>query len=115
MYIPRGQYHDALASKNGAIHIAFGLTYFKPIDLMTSIWEKFVLNQFMRNDIGSNLDKETKKNILNQLSKEIGDIINSDETLDILNNQINNWPYQIKEYSIKNLVSEGMIMMFQSQ
>ena len=23
LYIPRGQYHDALASKNGAIHIAF--------------------------------------------------------------------------------------------
>ena len=23
--IPRGQYHDALASQNGAIHVAFGL------------------------------------------------------------------------------------------
>ena len=36
LYIPRGQYHDALASQNGAIHIAFGLTYFKSIDAMTS-------------------------------------------------------------------------------
>ena len=51
LYIPRGQYHDALASKNGAIHVAFGLTYFKPIDLMSSIWEKFILNDFMRKDI----------------------------------------------------------------
>jgi len=34
LYLPRGQYHDALASKSGSIHIAFGLTYFKPIDLM---------------------------------------------------------------------------------
>ena len=46
LYIPRGQYHDALASKNGAIHVAFGLTYFKPIDLMSSLWEKFILNNF---------------------------------------------------------------------
>ena len=23
LYLPRGQFHDALASKNGAIHIAF--------------------------------------------------------------------------------------------
>ena len=48
LYIPRGQYHDALASENGAIHVAFGLTYFKPIDMMSSIWDKFILNQFMR-------------------------------------------------------------------
>ena len=108
LYIPRGQYHDALASKNGAIHVAFGLTYFKPIDLIANIWEKFILNQFMRNDIGPNLDKESQKSILNKLSREIGDIINTDETLDILDTQIKNWPYKIKEYSIKNLVLEGV-------
>ena len=101
LYIPRGQYHDALASKNGAIHVAFGLTYFKPIDLMASIWEKFILNQFMRNDIGPNLNKESQKSILNKLSREIGDIINTDETLDFLDTQIKNWPYKIKEYSIE--------------
>ena len=33
LYLPRGQFHDALASKNGAIHIAFGITYMKPLDL----------------------------------------------------------------------------------
>jgi len=27
LYLPRGQYRDALASMSGAIHIAFGLTY----------------------------------------------------------------------------------------
>ena len=108
LYIPRGQYHDALASKNGAIHVAFGLTYFKPIDLIANIWEKFILNQFMRNDIGPNLDKESQKSILNKLSREIVDIINTDETLDILDTQIKNWPYKIKEYSIKNLVLEGV-------
>src|SRR3546814_12960582 len=26
LYIPRGRYHDALASENGALHIAFGVT-----------------------------------------------------------------------------------------
>ena len=109
LYIPRGQYHDALASKNGAIHVAYGLTYFKPIDLMTSIWEKFILNQFMRSDISPNLNKETQKNILNKLSTEISNIINTDEVLDTLDAQIKNWPYKINEYSIKNLVLEGVI------
>ena len=108
LYIPRGQYHDALASENGAIHVAFGLTYFKPIDLMSGIWEKFILNQFMRSDIKSNSSKEELKNTLNKFSKEIEKIINTDETLEILENNIKNWPYPIKEYSIKNLVSEGL-------
>ena len=61
LYIPRGQYHDALASKNGAIHVAFGLTYFKPIDLMSSLWEKFVLNDFMRQDIQLNPNKNDQE------------------------------------------------------
>ena len=108
LYIPRGQYHDALASKNGAIHVAFGLTYFKPIDLITSIWEKFILNEFMRNDIDRNLNNETKKNMLTQLSKQISNIINTDETLNILDSQIKNWPYKIRDYSIKDLVLEGV-------
>ena len=108
LYIPRGQYHDALASENGAIHVAFGLTYFKPIDLMSGIWEKFILNQFMRSDIKSNSSKEELKHTLNKFSKEIEKIIDTDETHEILENNIKNWPYPIKEYSIKNLVSEGL-------
>ncbi len=107
LYIPRGQYHDALASEDGAIHVAFGLTYFKPIDLMSSIWEKFILNQFMRNDIKQNSSKEELKIILSKFSKEIGNIIETDETLGILENNLKNWPYPIEEYSIKNLVLEG--------
>lgn len=108
LYIPRGQYHDALASENGAIHVAFGLTYFKPIDLMSSIWDKFILNRFMRKDIKSNSSKEELKNILGMFSKEIDNIVNTDETLETLENNIKNWPYPIKEYSIKNLVFEGI-------
>ena len=75
---------------------------------MSGIWEKFILNQFMRSDIKSNSSKEELKNTLNKFSKEIEKIIDTDETLEILENNIKNWPYPIKEYSIKNLVSEGL-------
>ena len=108
LYIPRGQYHDALASKNGAIHVAFGLTYFKPMDLMSSLWEKFILNDFMRQDIQLNPNKNDLRVILDKFSKEITDIITSEETLEILNTNIDNWPYKIKEYSLKSLVLEGI-------
>ena len=108
LYIPRGQFHDALASKNGAIHIAFGLTYFKPVDLISSLWEKFILNDFMRSDIKKDANKQDLKVLLNQFSKEINSILNSEETLDVLTNNIKNWPYEIKEYSIKDIVFNGI-------
>jgi len=108
LYIPRGQFHDALASKNGAVHIAFGLTYFKPIDLMSSLWDSLVINDFMRSDIKIGSDVEDLKKVLIKFSKEFDNIINSEETLTVLSNNIKKWPYPIKEYSIKEIISEGI-------
>ena len=107
LYLPRGQYHDALASKNGAMHIAFGLTYFKPIDLMAVIWEKFILNDFMRKDINQNSSKEELKIILKKLSNELENIINTEETNNIAHNSIKKWSYELKDYSLKKTISEG--------
>ena len=107
LYIPRGQYHDALASKNGAIHIAFGLTYFKPIDLISVLWEKFILNDYMRGDINTNANKHELKKILSKISEQFELIINNDETSNILQSSMKNWPYEIENYTLKDLVSEG--------
>ena len=35
LYLPRGQYHDALADEGGTVHIAFGITYPIGMDVMT--------------------------------------------------------------------------------
>ena len=107
LYIPRGQYHDALASKNGSIHIAFGLTYFKSIDVMTNLWENFILNEFMRSDIKINPNKDDLQSLLKKLSNELNNVINSKETLDVVTNAIHNWTYEMQAYSIKNIVSDG--------
>ena len=107
LYLPRGQYHDALASKSGSIHIAFGLTYFKPIDLMGVIWEKLILNDFMRTDFNKNSTKENLKNNLKTLSKELEKIIDSDQTKEVLFDSIQKWPYKIKNYSLNHIVLEG--------
>ena len=107
LYLPRGQYHDALASKSGSIHIAFGLTYFKPIDLMGVIWEKLILNDFMRTDFNKNPTKENLKNNLKTLSKELEKIIDNDQTKEVLFDSIQKWPYKIKNYSLNHIVLEG--------
>ena len=107
LYLPRGQYHDALASKSGAVHIAFGLTYFKPIDLLSLIWERFIVSDFMRKDIKKNASKEYLKEQLKSISNELSAIINTEEIADIFYDNIKSWSYPIKEYSIRNLISQG--------
>ncbi len=107
LYIPRGQYHDALASKDGAIHIAFGLTYFKPIDLMSSMWEKFVLNEFMRSDINAFSSSQELKDTLSKFSSELSKIINSEDSAKSLSRSLKNWPDEIQDYALKKIVSDG--------
>jgi len=111
LYIPRGQYHDALASKNGAIHIAFGLSYFKPIDMMTTLWEKFIINDFMREDIGIRPSENEVKKLLQRLSNELSNVINSEEAVNDVTKNIKQWPYQIKNFSLKSLLSEGPVYL----
>lgn len=48
LYIPRGQYHDALASSDGAIHLAFGLTHIIGIDVLTMLFEQAMSNPLFR-------------------------------------------------------------------
>ncbi|HSA81509.1 MAG TPA: cupin domain-containing protein, partial [Geminicoccaceae bacterium] len=42
LYLPRGQYHDALADEGGAVHIAFGVTYPIGMDVMALLYERVV-------------------------------------------------------------------------
>ena len=107
LYLPRGQYHDALASQNGAIHIAFGLTYFKPIDLLSHLWEKFIINDYMRQDIEKNITNEGLKNNLKKMSLEISSIINDQHNINLASQCIKNWPYELKDYSLKEIMSKG--------
>ena len=107
LYLPRGQYHDALASKNGAIHIAFGLTYFKPIDLLSLLWEKIVLNEYMREDFKKSPTNEDLADYLKKSASELSNIINQKENIDIAYNAIKNWPYKLNKYSLSPIMDKG--------
>jgi ribosomal protein L16 Arg81 hydroxylase len=40
LYLPRGQYHDALADEGGTVHIAFGATYPIGMDVMSLLFDR---------------------------------------------------------------------------
>ena len=113
LYLPRGQYHDALASENGAIHIAFGLTYFKPIDLLSLFWEKFVLNEYMRSDFNKDMSDDNIKAQLKKMSSELSNVINKEENINLVFESIKMWPYTLNKYDLKQIMSKGKIYKVQ--
>jgi ribosomal protein L16 Arg81 hydroxylase len=48
LYLPRGQYHDALADDGGAVHIAFGVTYPIGMDVMSLLFEQVITEPAFR-------------------------------------------------------------------
>ena len=74
---------------------------------MAIMWEKFIINDFMRKDINKNSTKEDLKNNLKTLSKELEKIINTDQTNEVLFDSIKKWPFKIKDFSLNQIVSEG--------
>jgi ribosomal protein L16 Arg81 hydroxylase len=42
LYLPRGQYHDAIADEGGAVHIAFGVTYPIGLDVVSMLFERMM-------------------------------------------------------------------------
>ena len=51
LYIPRGQYHDALASSDGAIHLSFGITHIIGIDVLTMLFEQAMADPLFRSNM----------------------------------------------------------------
>lgn len=73
LYLPRGKFHDALASGNGAIHIAFGVTRMKAVDLFEPIWAKMMLEDWIRGDLSPEM---TDKDIASLFDK-LADVMKS--------------------------------------
>ncbi|MBM3559831.1 MAG: hypothetical protein FJX53_08165, partial [Alphaproteobacteria bacterium] len=51
LYIPRGQYHDAIASAPGSVHIAFGLTHVIGFDVMQVVFEQAMQDPLFRTNL----------------------------------------------------------------
>ena len=108
LYLPRGQFHDALASKNGAIHIAFGITYLKPIDLFQYYYEQIIVNDYFRSDIREINSTDEMKDIHTEISSQLNKIFNNDKLYEHSLNYFKQWPYKFTSYGIKKIINDGV-------
>ncbi len=79
LYIPRGQYHDALASSDGAIHLAFGLTHIIGIDALSLLFEHALSDPLFRSNMPlPEAGAEGRRHWLEQLGARFHEIAKSD-------------------------------------
>ncbi|NIA68203.1 hypothetical protein HBA54_06325 [Pelagibius litoralis] len=104
LYIPRGVYHDALASANGAIHIAFGVTLPKPLDLLPIIWDAAIKNPWMRADLPRDMAPAELKDALGKMGEAIAGALSSEGARKVAAAALENWPYAFKGYDLARLV-----------
>ena len=108
LYIPRGKFHDALASKSGAIHIAFGINYMKPIDIIQLIWNELITNSYLRSDIRSVNGTDDIEKINKKIISELKIIFENKSFFDPILQEYNNWPYNLIDYDLENIVKGGV-------
>lgn len=95
LYIPRGQYHDALSSSEGCIHIAFGLTGYIGMDVIQNISAALVHNPLIRQNLPRTaLGRNELKSHLKKVAQSITETITGDQFLDATLNQIDNFHYE---------------------
>ena len=108
LYLPRGQFHDALASKNGAMHIAFGITYLKPLDVFQYYWEQFIINDYFRSDIREINSTEDIKKIHNNITSQLDKILNNARLYEHSLNYFKQWPYKLIGYNLNEIINDGV-------
>jgi bifunctional lysine-specific demethylase and histidyl-hydroxylase MINA len=72
LYLPRGQYHDALADEGGAMHIAFGVTYPNGLDVVDLLRECAVAELLFRTDLPRPRGPEAVQALSERLSELAG-------------------------------------------
>ena len=108
LYLPRGQFHDALASKNGAIHIAFGITYLKPIDIFQYYYDQLIVNDYFRSDIRDINSTNEMKDIHSEITAQLNKIFNNDKLYEHSLNYFKQWPYKFTSYDVKKIINDGV-------
>jgi len=104
LYLPRGRYHDALASQNGAIHIAFGVTLPKPLDLLGIIWEAAVHDPWMRSDLPREMDAKALRKVMRTMGKTVNDLLTAPPAERAAENAVTTWPYTFKSYDLEGRI-----------
>lgn len=113
LYLPRGQYHDAIADQGGAVHIAFGVTYVIGLDVVSTLFERMMFEPVFR----SNLPRlapgdDALRDRLRVLADGIGTVLAEPKTLEQVKAMQRAHRYPRHSYALPGLLDETVEEQF---
>lgn len=102
LYLPRGQYHYALADDGPCAHIAFGVTYPIGLDVVSMLFERMVEEPLGR----ANLPRERAAlaERLQALGRRIGEILSDTPTVEGVERFMRDYVYPREGYDLPGLI-----------
>jgi ribosomal protein L16 Arg81 hydroxylase len=110
LYLPRGQYHDALADEGGAVHIAFGVTYPIGMDVMSLLYERVVAEPEFRANLPRPGRPDADRALaghLQALVERIGKVLADPEVVRQIKAQQRSFHYPRHGYDLPDLLQAG--------
>lgn len=103
LYIPRGQYHEALASSDSSLHLTFGITHIIGHDFLSLIYEKAMTDSAFRSNLPLTRDgKEKRTQWINSLTEKLSKIAKDNNIASKLENLSENFKYKRGGYNFPN-------------
>lgn len=109
LYLPRGQYHDAIADEGGAVHIAFGVTYSIGLDVVSTLYERMMLEPLFRANLprpAAGGDDRALRERLRLLSDGIASVLADPKTLEQVMVMQREHRYPRHSYDLPGLLAE---------
>ncbi|HMR31802.1 MAG TPA: cupin domain-containing protein [Geminicoccaceae bacterium] len=103
LYLPRGQYHYALADDGPCAHIAFGVTYPIGLDVMPYLFERIVAEPLARRNLPQG-DEAALADRLAGLADRIGALLREPQARQAMTAFIANYRYPRAEYDLPGLI-----------
>lgn len=96
LYIPRGIYHDALASSQASVHVTFGVTRPIGLDILSLLFEQALGHSFFR----QNIPQTEPFRYLKHLEKECTQLLNSKEFRKMFTHWLSHFSTSFPEYTL---------------
>lgn len=110
LYLPRGQYHDALADEGGAVHVAFGITYPIGLDVVGFLHERMMTDPLVRANLPRLDDAGGDRALsgrLTALAERIAAVLAEPKTVAQIKAMQQSFHYPRDDYNLPELLAES--------
>jgi ribosomal protein L16 Arg81 hydroxylase len=108
LYLPRGQYHEAVADEGGAVHVAFGVTYPIGLDVVSMLYERMMYEPIFRANLPRlGADGRALTDRLRVLSDGIAAVLAEPKILEQIKTMQRGYHYPRHSYALPDLLAEA--------